>query len=147
MTASRAACVAWTVATIFLCGCGGQTTTREGPSGSESYQTSTDLFLNRDEATLREGQDAELQGRFSVAEEKFLTVYHNSDAKPDRRAKALIELGELYSNALNPKRDPATALNYFERVSDEFPEAEQKTRDTAEKSAATLRAPSGADGS
>jgi TPR repeat protein len=144
MTASRAAWASRAVAAFFLFGCGGfgcggQTTIREGPAGAESYETSTSLFLNRDEAVLHEGQEAELQGRFSDAEEKFLSVYHNSDAKADRRAKALIELGELYSNALNPKRDPATALTYFERVGDEFPEAEQKTRDAAEKAAATLR--------
>jgi TPR repeat protein len=148
MTASRAACVGWTVAAVILCGCGGRTTTREGLSGPESYTTSTDLTFNRNEAVLQEGQDAELQGRFSVAEEKFLSVYHGSD-NPDRRARALIELGELYSNALNPKRDTATALNYYERVLDEFPDAEQKTRDAAEKAAAALREspPSGAEGS
>jgi hypothetical protein len=144
MTSWRAT-LASTVAALVLFGCGGRTTTREGPEGTESYQTSTDLFLNRDEAVLQEGQDAELQGRFSVAEEKFLSVYRNSDAKPDRRAKALIELGELYSNALNPNRDEATALTYFERVADEFPGAEQKTRDAAEKAAADLRGTSPSD--
>ena len=113
--------------------------TRENASGTESYQTSTDLILSRDEAALQAGQDAELQGRFTVAQEKFLSVYRNSDAKPDRRAKALIELGELYSNALNPNRDHATALDYFERVAEEFPQAEQKTRDAAERAAAALR--------
>ena len=148
MTASRVAWLSWALASLFLSGCAGQTTTRQRPSDDESYETSTSLYLSSDEAELQEGQDAELQGRFSVAEEKFLSVYRDSDAKPDRRAKALIELGELYSNALNPNRDAATALNYFERVGDEFPQAEQKTRDAAEKAAAALRAtpPSGTSG-
>jgi TPR repeat protein len=138
MVKCRATWLSWALAVLVLPGCGGRTATREGLAGPESYETSTSLTFNRNEAILHEGQDAELQGRFSVAEEKFLSVYHESD-NPDRRARALIELGELYSNALNPKRDSATALNYLERAVKEFPGAEQKTRDAAEKAAAALR--------
>jgi hypothetical protein len=123
---------------LALSSCGGRTT-QQGHVGTDRYERSATLFLNPDEALLNEGQEAEFQGRFDAAEKKFLAVYRNPSAGTDRRARALVELGELLSNILNPRRDRAAAIDYLERVRDEFPEADAKILERAEKAAAPLR--------
>ncbi len=80
-----------------------------------------DIVVRAPEERLLDGQRAAIQGRWQEAEAAFLEVYGNGAAKVGTRAQALYELGQLYSNYLNPQRDSAKAINWYQKLLDEFP--------------------------
>ena len=122
----------------LLAGCATQSEqTRRATDQNDPGSSVSVTFVSQDKAALDRGSQAILQGDYDGAAKTFESVYRNPSAKPDYRAHALYLLGTVQANALNPKRDPATALITFQKVVDEYPKS--TWRRDAEDAMRTLR--------
>jgi TolA-binding protein len=96
-----------------------ETETTEGSSVSSSLS----LLGTSAEALIDRGKAHVLEGNYREAEVDFQAAYAREGADPEHRAEALFELGELYSNLLNPGRDREMSLRYFSKLREEFPDS------------------------
>ena len=80
-----------------------------------------DIVVRAPEERLLDGQRAAIQGKWPEAEAAFVEVYGNGAVRAETRAQALYELGQLYSNYLNPQRDNTKAIDWYRKLLDEFP--------------------------
>jgi hypothetical protein len=78
-------------------------------------------------------------GKYDVAEGQFERRAATVEAGPDLRAQALMELGALQRNVLNPGRDSSRALQTYRRLVDEFPDS--PLRSSAQLEIERLEAP------
>ena len=108
---------------------------RIGPNGFPIEGTHGSLKFGDEEVTLEYAASLMRRAEYAKAAEAYLSVYRSSSAKAEYREQALLGLGIVYADLLNPDRDYARALQYLETLSAEFPEsplrerAEQKARD------------------
>ncbi len=108
------------------CSVGGTAHTEQVTSTRSSSGASVSLHRDPAEAALERGRQAVMESRFKDAEEAFRGVYETSGDKPEARAQALYELGELSLNLLNPARDRDRALGYFRTLVQKFPESSKR---------------------
>lgn len=60
--------------------------------------------------------------RVSDAESVYLILYSNKASSDEMRAKALYQLGLIYMSEYNTHHSNAKAINYFRKISEEFPD-------------------------
>ncbi len=97
--------------------------TTDLPPGAVSNAATPDVLETPTEARLAAGKRAAMRARWEEAENAFRDVYGDGSAKVDVRAEALYQLGELYSDFLNPNRSGQQAIAWFQQLLDEFPNA------------------------
>jgi tetratricopeptide (TPR) repeat protein len=108
---------------------------RETEHGIESSVT---LHGSEEEAWLDRGRQMRAETAFDEAADLFRQVYELPSADQEHRAAALLELGLVHSDLLNPKKDHELALEYLRKLVDTYPdseyreEAEQKIADIQE---------------
>jgi TolA-binding protein len=90
-----------------------------------SVGTSFSLHGDADEAALERARGYSRDGRFADADAVLTRLWQSAGTDPGIREKALFELGELWSNLLNPKRDEDRAAGYFRRFLEDYPGSEQ----------------------
>jgi TolA-binding protein len=61
--------------------------------------------------------------RVSDAESVYLILYENKASSEGMRAKALYQIGLIYMSEYNSHGDNAKALNYFRKITQEFPDS------------------------
>ncbi|MFT4764514.1 MAG: TolA-binding protein [Oleispira sp.] len=61
--------------------------------------------------------------RVSDAESVYLILYENKASSEAMRAKALYQIGLIYMSEYNSHGDNAKALNYFRKITQEFPDS------------------------
>ena len=125
----------------LLAGCAGtvETRTDSGRRDDEkSSSTKASLHTNKAAADLEQGRQAVSEGRFDAALAAFQAAYASGDAKPDHKASALLGMGQVYSNVLNPKRDVDKALLAYRRLIADYPDS--KLKEEAERAVASLEA-------
>ncbi len=59
--------------------------------------------------------------RVADAESVYLILYDNKSSSDDMRAKSLYQIGLIYMSEYNSHGDNAKALNYFRKITQEFP--------------------------
>lgn len=59
--------------------------------------------------------------RISDAESVYLILYENKASSESMRAKALYQIGLIYMSEYNSQGNNATAINYFRKITQEFP--------------------------
>ena len=113
----------------LLVSCVGRTSSVETET-TEGSTSSRSITLHGDsaEALVDQGKQHVLEGNYADPEAAFQAAYAKTGADPDHRAEALFELGEVYSNVLNPRRDHQKSLSYFAKLVEEFPESEFRER-------------------
>ena len=99
-------------------------TTRTETNTTSSIGSTISIHGSSAEAHLDRGKQYVIEGHFTNAAGEFEQAYTTPGADPEFRAEALFELGEAYTNILNPWRDSARALDYFRRLLEEFPDSE-----------------------
>ncbi len=121
-----AACAAG--AAVSSCAVGSSTTTRSVDDIDQevSVGTSYSVHGSQPSAWLEQARQHARDARFGEAKTLFQRVYDSSSAKPDQKASALLGLGRVHANVLNPNRSDEKARAYFERVVREFPDTEQR---------------------
>ncbi len=104
----------------------------------ESYSTSTTLPVSvDDEDKLSYASRAAGEGQWMESIHSYQGVYDNKKASAEDRSRALLGLGDVWSNPLNPFRDFGTSLFYLDKVATEFPDS--AIRPKAEKKIASVR--------
>lgn len=63
-----------------------------------------------------------MSDRIGDAESVYLILYSNQGSSDNMRAKALYQLGLIYMSEYNSQGNNAKALNYFRKITAEFPE-------------------------
>jgi hypothetical protein len=95
----------------------GRRTTIESQSGDTiSQSTSIALHGSAAKAALEKARQLMRDGQFDEATRTLLPLAQSATAMPEERGAALLELGRVHVDVLNPKRDPATARVYFQKV-------------------------------
>lgn len=105
------------------CSIGRITRTESVTDETSSVGSSISIHGSSAEAHLDRGKQYVLEGHFTHAMGEFEQAYTTPGADPKFRAEALFELGEAYSNVLNPWKDREKALDYFAKILDEFPDS------------------------
>jgi outer membrane protein assembly factor BamD (BamD/ComL family) len=112
---------------VFLlsaCALGRQTTTENEAADGASRSTSIGVHASAEKAALEKGRQQMREGKFDLAAATLEPLTRSSRAASDQQAQALLELGRIYVDVLNPDRDPEKARRYFQRLIDEFPDSE-----------------------
>lgn len=142
---SRSTIIPTALAALVLfssCGIGSRTTTTPTSSlddGERSQGVSVSISSNVHEAALARAKQSVRDGKYDVAAGQFERLANTVEAGSDLRAEALLDLGALYRNVLNPARNPKLASKYYQRLIDEFPDS--PLRVSAEQEIDRLRAP------
>ena len=100
--------------------CVGPARVREQPGG-EGYSSEATIHGSNDEARLARAKQLVRDGRYAEAVREFRSVYEKGGAKSADRQEALFQLGVVYSDLLNPHRNPETAIAHFKNLLREFP--------------------------
>lgn len=104
----------------------------------ESYSTSTTIPVPvDDEDKLSFASRAASEGKWMESIHSYQGIYDNTTASSEDRSRALLGLGDAWSNPLNPFRDFGTSLFYLNKVTTEFPDA--AVRPKADKKIASVR--------
>ena len=90
---------------------------------SRKWKTEVTIHKSKDEARFETGKQYVKEGLYEKAVQTFLLVYQDQSANKTYREQALLELGKIYSDILNPQKDYEKALVYFEKLISEFPES------------------------
>ena len=118
------------LAMIWLASCAGYKTHKyPGTINDENQREVTirdhvDFYSKSGEDQLRYAKQFSGEGDYQTAIELFLNIYQNEMHDPIIRQKALINLGNIYSNVLYSGKDYEKALFYWETLLKEFPETE-----------------------
>ena len=138
--------VAIVVSTVCVvsCGIGSRTTsttqTTMTPEGERDSQgVSVSLASSPHEVALTRARQAARDGKWDDAAQQFRRLADTVEAGPEMRTAALMDLGSLHRNVLNPTRDPELAAQSYERLIEEFPDS--PLRADAEAELERLRAP------
>jgi hypothetical protein len=127
---------------LSACGIGSRTTatpTSSSVDGEQSQGVSLSLGSSVHEVALSRAKQSVRDGKYDVAEGQFERLAATVEAGPDLRAQALMELGALQRNVLNPGRDSSRALQTYRRLVDEFPDS--PLRSSAQLEIERLEAP------
>lgn len=126
------------LASVSLIGCAGssRTQTTETDDGT-SISTGFSLHGSQDAALIDRGKQAVRNGDYLGAAEAFRAVAESGTASSQLRAEALLRLGQVHADPMNPGKDPEKAVSVFQRLVEEFPDSE--LRNEAEQRLARLR--------
>lgn len=100
----------------------------DGPDDSYSASTSYSIHRDKDEARLERASLAITEGDYQLAIEEYRKVYRHASARRESTEKALLGLGNAWSNLLNNQRDFDTALKYLEELVERFPDSELRPK-------------------
>ncbi len=116
-------------ALLAIAGCSLGRVTSSERTTPESSTSSVSMSLHKDEheAALGRGKEAALAGRFDEAAGIFERVAADRSAKSELREQALLQLGSVFTNVLNPTRDEKRARGYYQALLDDFPESKLRT--------------------
>lgn len=104
----------------------------------ESYSTSTTLPAGVDDGDeLSYASRAAGEGKWMESIHSYQSVFDDTKASAEDRSRALLGLGDVWANPLNPFRDFGTSLFYLNKMATEFPES--ALRPKAEKKIASVR--------
>lgn len=97
------------------------------PTSDESQDAQTskghvDFYSRSGEDQLDYAKQFLGEGNYEQAGELFLKIYDDWGLKPGVREEALLNLGRLYSNILNPNRNYQKTILYLEMLLKEFPD-------------------------
>lgn len=70
------------------------------------------------------------QGKYEKAIKIYLDIYNNKDVESEYQEEALFNIGLVYSNVFNYKKDFKKSIFYLEKLLEEFPKT--KFREKAE---------------
>lgn len=110
---------------VLQSSCAGRTvTTRRDADDRVTVSRSVEIHGSGDAARLDRGKQLLLQGDYSAAAEAFSSVYEKPSASEDHRREALFQLGLVYSELMNPKKDLRRAYGYFETLVRDYPKSD-----------------------
>lgn len=90
----------------------------------ESYSTSTTLPIDVDsEDKLAYASRAAGEGEWMESIHAYQGVYDDRSAAAEDRSRALLGLGDVWANPLNPFKDYGTSLFYLQKIGTEFPDS------------------------
>ncbi len=113
---------------VLTCSCslGRRTATQGATSEGYSSSASVSFHTEEDEAALEHGKQAAVDGKYEEAVTVLTRLYNNRSARAEFRASALLQLGSVFTNVLNPRRDEERAYDYFRKLVEEFPDSEHR---------------------
>lgn len=128
-----------TLVLLASCAIGPQKTTETEDIEGSSRNTSVGLHGSADKAALEKARQQMRDGQFAAAAALLEPIVDSPEAEPEHKAEALLELGRINVDVLNPRRDPELARVYFQRLVDEHPSSElvPRAREHLERLAST----------
>ena len=111
-------------ALLTSCALGPQKTTETESVEGSKRNTAIALHGNVAEAALETARQQMRDGEFTAASATLEPILESADASSEHKAAALLELGRINVDVLNPRRDPELARVYFQRLVDEYPSSE-----------------------
>jgi|SRR5690606_37678153 len=126
-------------ALLTSCALGPQRTTETESIEGSNRNTAIALYGNSAAAALETARQQMRDGEFAAAAATLEPIPDSADASPEHKAAALLELGRINVDVLNPRRDPELARTYFQRLVDEHPSSElvPRAREQLERLAST----------
>lgn len=109
---------------LTSCALGPQKTTETESVEGSKRNTAIALHGNPAAAALETARQQMRDGEFAAASATLELIPDAADADPEQKAAALLELGRINVDVLNPRRDPELARQYFQRLVDEHPSSE-----------------------
>ena len=104
---------------------------RKETDGTYDIKRGLTASPGKDDEKLEQGKYLLIKKNYKKAEKVFFEVYNDKSVKDKYKEEALLLLGDLYSNFLNPGKDYKKAVSYYNKLIKEFPDT--KLTDKAEE--------------
>ena len=104
---------------------------RKETDGNYEIKRGMSMSPGKDNEKLEQGKYLLIKKSYKKAEKAFFEVYNEKSVEDKYKEEALLLLGDLYSNFLNPGKDYKKAVSYYNKLIKEFPDT--KLKDKAEE--------------